>query len=165
MPLNELLSLASTASCRYITSMVSILTLSEWILQKIIDIGADVKKMSCRLRSWYWCGGMRNLHSFRVCCLWRIRLEVEFDSAILEKLIVSTIWCGYWELWKSCVWLSTNFRKRHEVQWLWNARSSMRCHLRTSLQSLMQSDETKLKASAKMFHNHDATVVVNLWRS
>ena len=37
----------------------------------------------------------------------------------------------------------------------------MRCHLRTSLQSLMQSDETKLKASAKMFHNHDATVVVN----
>ena len=38
----------------------------------------------------------------------------------------------------------------------------MRCHLRTSLQSLMQSDETKLKASAKMFHNHDATVVVNL---
>ena len=38
----------------------------------------------------------------------------------------------------------------------------MRCHLRTSLQSLIQSDETKLKASAKMFHNHDATVVVNL---
>ena len=25
-----------------------------------------------------------------------------------------------------------------------------------------KSDETKLKASAKMFHNHDATVVVNL---
>jgi len=38
----------------------------------------------------------------------------------------------------------------------------MRCHLRTSLQSLMKSDETKLKTSAKMFHNHDATVVVNL---
>ena len=38
----------------------------------------------------------------------------------------------------------------------------MRCHHKTSLQSLMKSDETKLKASAKMFHNHDATVVVNL---
>ena len=29
----------------------------------------------------------------------------------------------------------------------------------------MKSDETKLKASAKMGHNHDASVVVNLWRS
>ena len=29
----------------------------------------------------------------------------------------------------------------------------------------LKSDETKLKASAKMFHNHDASVVVNLSRS
>ena len=41
----------------------------------------------------------------------------------------------------------------------------MRCHHKTSLQSLMRSDETKLKASVEMFHNHDATVVVNLLRS
>ena len=38
----------------------------------------------------------------------------------------------------------------------------MRCHHKTSLQSLMKSDETKLKASAEMCHNHDASVVVNL---
>ena len=38
----------------------------------------------------------------------------------------------------------------------------MRCHHKTSLQSLMKSDKTKLKVSAKMFNNHDASVVVNL---
>ena len=38
----------------------------------------------------------------------------------------------------------------------------MRGHHKTSLQSLMKSNETKLKASVEMFHNHDASVVANL---
>ena len=55
---------------------------------------------SCRLRSWYWCGGMRNLHSFGVCCCWRIRLEVEFDkysigeADSIHKLVWGTESCG-----------------------------------------------------------------------